>query len=114
MGVGETVAVGSMLVWCVAFLYFAGADIIKGIRSKKMSGYSMHSATAANISSGTITLGGNTTTSVTVNSPMVATDSLMLGDMDVGETLKMFLFYLQSRHPEVFEEYKAIKKIKES
>jgi hypothetical protein len=68
----------------------------------------------ANISSGAITLGGSTTTSVTVNSPMQTTKSLWVEDMDVGENIKLLRFFLQSRHPEIFEEYEAIRKIKES
>ncbi len=35
-------------------------------------------------------------------------------DIDVGESLKLLTFFLQSRHPEIFEEYEAIRKIKES
>lgn len=34
--------------------------------------------------------------------------------IDVGDSLKLLIFFLQSRHPEVFEEYKAIEKIKKS
>jgi len=68
---------------------------------------------SANMNGG-ITLGGSTTTSVTVNSPMVATKTMWVGDEDVGENIKLFRFFLQSRYPEVFEEFHAIEKIKES
>ena len=63
---------------------------------------------------GAITLGGSTTTSVTVNSPMQTTKALWVEDMDVGENIKLLRFFLQSRYPEVFEEFNAIEKIKES
>jgi len=66
------------------------------------------------LSSGSITLGGNTTTSVTVNSPMIATDTIWIGDVDVGENIQLFRFFLQTRYPEVFEEFNAIEKIKKS
>ena len=41
-------------------------------------------------------------------------EGAVIGDIDVGESLKLLIFFLQSRHPEVFEEFNAIEKIKES
>lgn len=70
--------------------------------------------TIARTKAGGITLGGTSTTSISVNSPMQTTKALWVEDIDVGETLKLLTFFLQSRHPEVFEEYKAIKKIEKS
>jgi hypothetical protein len=52
---------------------------------------------------GDITLGGTTTGAVIVASPMQTTATLTVDDINVGETLKMFLFFIQSRHPEVFK-----------
>lgn len=63
---------------------------------------------------GSIILGGTTTTNIVANSPIQATAKLTVADIDVGQTLKLFLFFLQSRHPEVFDEFYAIEKIKKS
>jgi len=63
---------------------------------------------------GSLTLGGDSTSIVTVASPMQTTAKLTVDDINVGETLKMFLFFIQSRHPEVFKEYEAIERIKKS
>ena len=49
-----------------------------------------------------------TKTTIKVRSPMQE------NDIDVGETLGLLLFFLQSRHPEVFKEFEAIRKIKQS
>jgi hypothetical protein len=106
---------GISIVWAVGVMCFMCRDLIGGLRSKKMAGIAGGSGvTMTNVGSGSITLGGSTTTKIKVESPMVATNSLMLGEVDVGESLKLFKFFLQSRHPEIFEEYEAIRKIKES
>ena len=34
--------------------------------------------------------------------------------IDVGETLKLSTFFIQSQYPEVYEQFNAIEKIKES
>ena len=67
-----------------------------------------------NTGMGSIILGGTTTTSVLVNSPMQTTAKLTVGDIDVGQTLELLLFFLQSQYPDIVEQFNAIKKIKES
>ena len=67
-----------------------------------------------NTGMGSIILGGTTTASVLVNSPMQTTAKLTVGDIDVGQTLELLLFFLQSQYPDIVEQFNAIKKIKES
>ena len=121
MTIGEAVAVGSVLIWALGFLYFAGADIIKGLRSKKdmpssmvyQAGgiYPVNSATMTTNLAG-ITLGGNGTSTITMASPVTTTEKLTVGDIDVGQTLKMLVWFIQAYHPNVLEEFKAIEDIK--
>ena len=60
---------------------------------------------------GNITIGGATTGIVTVASPMQTTNKLTIGDLDIGRTCKMFLWYLQAYHPEAIDQFKAIEDI---
>lgn len=119
----EKILVVLSLIWAVGVFIFFINDLIKGFWGRKdMVGvpvvggvYALNAnTTTANISNGSITLGGTSTTSISVNSPMQTTKALWVEDIDVGETLRLLTFFLQSRHPEVFEEYKAIKKIEQS
>jgi hypothetical protein len=65
--------------------------------------------TFGNPTNPTITLTSN---DIQFNAPIKGT--IVVGDMDVKETLDLFMFFIQSRHPEVINEFNAIKKIKES
>jgi hypothetical protein len=60
---------------------------------------------------GNITLGGTTTGFVTVASPMQATTTLTVGDIDVGRACKMFMWYIEAYHPEAIHEFKCIEDI---
>ena len=108
------------LIWAAGFLTYAITDIIQGLRSKKnMSGtiyqaggiYPMNSATITTNLAG-ITLGGNGTSTITMASPVTTTEKMTIGDIDVGRTLKMLIWFLEVHHPNVFEEFKAIEDIK--
>lgn len=77
--------------------------------------YPVSSGTGTTItqtSTGNITLGGTSTTGITVNSPMQTTKKLYVEDIDVGQTLKMLVWFIQAYHPNVLEEFKAIEDIK--
>ena len=63
---------------------------------------------------GNITLGGATTGIVTVASPMHTTNKLTIGELDVGRTVEMFLWWIETYHPEAMNEFKAIEDIKRS
>lgn len=111
------------LIWAAGFLTYAITDIIKGLRSKKDMPNSMtyqingiYPANSASVTMSTnlagITLGGNGTSTITMASPVTTTEKLTVGDIDVGQTLKMLVWFIQAYHPNVLEEFKAIEDIK--
>jgi len=67
--------------------------------------------TLVQMKTGNIILGGTTTGIVTVASPMTATNTLTVGDLDVGRTCKMFMWYMETYHPKAIHEFKCIEDI---
>lgn len=58
-----------------------------------------------------VVFNSNSTGNLTVTAPMHTTSKLTIGDMDVGRSLKMFMWYLEVYHPEVIHQFKCIEDI---
>ena len=102
--------------WVVWTLYFFIKDVVEGFRkAKNMAGIGNGIYTVATNSTTTTTMSTNPTgTKTTFNGRVHMQEGAVVEDMDVGEGLRLLTFFLQSRHPEVFEEYQAIRKIEKS
>jgi len=112
---GEKIAIGFSAFWIIGVFGFMFNDLIDGIRSKKMTGVVGGNYAPGGIypiGNGGITLSTNAKTSF--SGKVYMDNGAVVENMDVGEGLRLISFFLQSRHPEVFEEYNAIRKIEKS
>ena len=110
-----SILVGASLFWVFAVTCFFIGDLIKWFRSKKMSYVGAPLGVYGNNGTTATTMSTNSTgTKTTFSGKVYMKEGAVVENMDVGEGLRLISFFLQSRYPEVFEEYNAIKKIKES
>jgi hypothetical protein len=56
----------------------------------------------------------NTSSKTSFSGKVYMKEGAVVEDIDVGNSLKLLTFFLQSRYPEVFEEFNAIEKIRKS
>lgn len=109
-----------IVFWGIGILCFFIGDLVKWFRRKDMAGvtggnYAPGGVYSVSNGTGTTTMSTNPTgTKTTFNGRVYMREGAVVEDMDVGEGLRLLTFFLQSRHPEIFEEYQAIRKIEKS